>query len=206
MSIGLYTGTMEGSKREKFFDWFREAWWTDLIFGALIIFAGVNWVTPNHHDWDVLGLVTQDKRWEAYASLLSIVTFFAGFTSLSFAAYLGFKGRAMASLNKRAGKRLKTMWAGLIVMTWLSAVAVWVASIIDGRPDATAVWPRWLALAALCIMFVQLLRVMWLLFSLQEVQETEIEPARRTAATPITLARRRRPQAPPEDRDTSKPA
>lgn len=190
--MGEGEGVKEREKRSlaqaakaRWVDW----WWIDLIVVAVAVLVCLLVVRPGT-GVDALGRLSLGERRLLYTDLLTIATFFAGFASVAFTAYLGLSGRSVELVRRLSGERILRVWIAEISIPWFAALGIWIASLLDaGTPPTNPA--RWFALGAMLLIALVVARSTWLFGSLAGLALEKPAPATiATAATPITSRRR----------------
>jgi hypothetical protein len=138
---------------------------------------------------DLLGHLNLDDRRDAYTDLLTITTLFAGFSTLATATYLGWSSRGVTAVRALVGADLMKLWLSATCLPWVCSVAIFVSSLVD-RGDPTPTNPaRWVAVGALIVLAQQLVRVLFLFYSLAIIEQKPKNPVRPVADEPIGMRR-----------------
>jgi hypothetical protein len=135
---------------------------------------------------DVLGQLGLADRRAAYANMLQLTAIFAGFSGVGFAIYLGLGSRAVRQIKLSAGVPLLRVWLAALVTPWVCTLVLVFCGIMDrgGKDSGNVV--RWVALAALGLVILQLGRIVWVFYELavtdlkaeKDVRLEESEPIR----------------------------
>ncbi|MBE9938917.1 hypothetical protein [Cellulosimicrobium cellulans] len=163
-------------------------WWLDLLLAGALASAGALLIATGT-GVDILGKQSLADRRLSYQDLLTIVTFFAGFNTLAFTTYLGFRGRLLDLVRKNAGERIHRVWIAATAIPWIAALVIWVASVMDaGSPPTNPA--RWVALGAALVIALSVARSTWLFSQLVSLSSSRSRPTLETATKAITSSNR----------------
>lgn len=164
-----------------------EAWWIDLPVVAMVTVAVAS-TTEVGRGIDLLGAVELTRRTAAMTSLITICSFFAGFTTLAFSVYLGMKSKGVQALRKVVGGRLLHLWLAQLATPWLATLAIWVAALADrGITAPTNDW-RWVAMAAVLAVVVSLGRSVYIFAQLATLESSDPVIGRPTTERPLRVS------------------
>ena len=135
--------------------WWIQWWWIDaLLAAALVIIFRES--SRSGTGTDVLGQLALADRRGVYANMLQLTAIFAGFSGVGFAIYLGLGSRAVRQIKMSAGVPLLRVWLAALVTPWFCALILVFCGITDRGGKDSANLTRWVALAALAVVILQL--------------------------------------------------
>lgn len=140
-------------------------WWADFLLATALIIILRQTAHPGT-GVDVLGELTLTARQTAYADALQLTAVFGGFSTVAFTIYLGLTSRTVQRVKAAAGTPLLKVWIAALVTPWLCAV-VMVSCVVTDRGDgASANLTRWVAIGALTVVLLQMIRLIWIFYQL----------------------------------------
>jgi hypothetical protein len=140
-------------------------WWIDPLIGAALAVVLANSGHPGT-GVDVLGELNLAARQASYVNMLQLAVIFAGFSGVGFAIYLGLGSRAVSQIKISIGTPLLRVWISALVTPWLCALALVACGITDRGGIKSFNDTRWIAIAALAIVFLQMARIVWIFYQL----------------------------------------
>ena len=162
-----------------------DAWWLDALL-VLSVFLAVTLFPVISDRVDLLGRLTLERRLDAYTDLITIAALLGGFSSLAFTTYLGWSSRGIRRVKSKIGLRLLVVWLSCIATPWVCALLIWFAKILDEGPVASENDARWLALAALVLLLISLLRSLIIFVDLAKYNDED--PQQNFPQTSASLA------------------
>lgn len=157
--------------------WWVQWWWTDLLLAAALTVI-LHETAHAGTGVDVLGALKLTDRQSIYADALQMTAIFGGFSTVAFTVYLGLSSRSVRRIKVAAGKPLLNAWIASLVTPWLCAV-VMVCCVATDRGDAgSANLTRWVAIAALVIVLLQMVRLVWIFYQLAAADLEESTPVK----------------------------
>jgi hypothetical protein len=115
---------------------------------------------------DVLGQLLLADRRNVYTDALQLTTLFAGFNSVGFTIYLGFSSRNIRRIKQAVGASLLKVWIAALVTPWMCAIIMVCCYVTDRGGKGSGNLTRWIAIAALTIVVLQMIRIVWIFFQL----------------------------------------
>lgn len=174
------------------FAWWIQWWWVDPVIAALTV-GILRESLRTGTGADILGQLNLADRRSNYANMLQLAAIFAAFSGAGLLIYLGFTSRRVEHIRAQAGIALLRVWLAALVTPWLCALILVFCGITDrgGKDSSNAT--RWVALAALLVVVLQIARVIWILYQLAV---TEFSSANDAASTsrPVRIIRRQSPK------------
>lgn len=115
---------------------------------------------------DVLGQLGLADRRTVYADALQLTAIFAGFSGVAFAIYLGFGSRNVRRIKVSAGASLLKVWLSALITPWICAVIMVCCAVTDRGGKGSGDVTRWVAIAALLVVVLQMARIIWIFYQL----------------------------------------
>lgn len=175
---------LRGSRFQRHLGILERAWWIDVLVAAIVSVGGI-WLS-HAAGFMPFAYVADPQMLSLFGQLLSLATFFAGFTTVAFTTYLSMKGDVTRQLKRAKGREVLRVWLQVILLSWVASLMMWVANVGLAEP-LPAIWGRWLAMGALALLVIQLGRVVALFWMMASLEHVETRPARPTAARPIGI-------------------
>lgn len=165
-------------------------WWTDgLIAGGLALILGCS--SRPGTGVDLLGALKLPARLAAYDNMLQLTVIFAGFSGVGFTIYLGLSSRAVQQIKTRAGKALLRVWMAAIVIPWVCALMLVLCGITDRGGLETHNLTRWIAVAAINLVILQMARIVWIFYQLAAIElDGGAAASPRTSSEEVRVIRR----------------
>jgi hypothetical protein len=164
-------------------------WWLDLPVAGLGVILIAARVRPGT-GVDLLGQLDLETRRAIYTDLMQIAALFAGFSGVIFAVYLGLSSRGVRQVKDMVGKQLLTMWLFALTVPWVAALLLILAKVLDRGEMASPNVARWLAVAAVVLVAIELLRILWIFYQIAVIDLRGVQPARPIRTRPIELTRK----------------
>ena len=126
-----------------------------------------------------------------YANMLQVTAIFAGFSGVAFAVYVGLGSRSVRQIKSRAGAPLLRVWLAALVTPWVCAIVLVFCGITDSGKRGSENIARWIALAALLVVVLQMIRIAWVFY---EIAVIDLGPSQTVAAVadkPVQVVQRR---------------
>lgn len=172
--------------REWVVDRWVQWWWLDVPLAAVLV-ATLALIPRIDPVVDLLGGLNLDDRRSAYEDLLNITTLFAGFSTLATATYLGWSSKGLTAVRSLVGADLLRLWLSATSLPWMLAVVIWIVKLVD-RGDPVPTNPaRWVAVGCLIVLAEQLVRVLYLFYSLAMIEQKPSKPVRAVAPRSIGM-------------------
>lgn len=124
---------------------------------------------------DVLGQLKLADRRAVYADALQLTAVFAGFSGVAFTIYLGLGSRNVRRVKVSAGTSLLRVWLAALITPWVCAVIMICCAATDRGDEASRNITRWVAIAALIVVVLQMVRIVWIFYQLAV---TDLEASR----------------------------
>lgn len=150
---------------ERTLAWWIQLWWADVVVATLLVVI-LRVAARRGTGVDLLGGLTLSDRLAVYTNMLQLTAIFAGFSGVGFAIYVGLDSRRVRQVKSTAGSPLLRVWVAALVMPWLCALILVFCGITDRGQAASHNFTRWIALAALVIVFLQMVRIVWIFYQL----------------------------------------
>jgi hypothetical protein len=160
------------------FAWWVQWWWTDLIMAAALVII-LRQTAHAASGSDVLGQLKLADRRAVYADGLQLTTIFAGFSTVAFTIYLGLGSRGVRRIKVSVGVSLLRVWLAALITPWVCAVILICCVVTDRGDRASGNVTRWVAIAALLIVVLQMVRIVWIFYQLAI---TDLESAKPVAS------------------------
>jgi hypothetical protein len=164
--------------------WWIQWWWVDALLAATIavllresLRAGTG--------ADLLGELKLVDRLAAYTNMLQLTAIFAGFSGVGFAIYVGLNSRSVQKVKVQAGAPLLRVWLAALVTPWICTLTLVFCGITDRGDKDSANFTRWVALAALTVVVLQLARIVWIFYQLSAAEFEAARPITTSAAEPV---------------------
>jgi hypothetical protein len=158
--------------------WWIQWWWADALLATAIAIILRESLRPATGA-DLLGQLGLADRRAAYANMLQLTAIFAGFSGVGFAIYLGLGSRSVQQIKTSAGAPLLRVWIAALVTPWICTLVLVFCGITDRGGRGSANFTRWVAIAALAVVVLQLARIIWIFYQLAL---TDLEAAKPAAA------------------------
>lgn len=167
-----------------------DAWWLDAVL-VCVALAAVLVIPAVWAHLDLLGRLDLDRRLGIYSDLITISSLLGGFSTLAFSAYIGWTGRGIDRVKRKIGRPLMVVWMTCLATPWVAALAIGVAKIFDDGPAWTSNPSRWIALAALALVILALVRTIVIFVVLADLRDNQGAPTKTFNTTMLAV---------PEDR------
>lgn len=145
--------------------WWVQWWWIDLLLATVLAIV-LHQIAHHGTGADALGALKLSDRQAAYADVLQMSAVFGGFSAVAFTVYLGLNGRRVSRIKATAGKPLLNAWIASLVTPWLCAVVMVCCVVTDRGDHGSGNLTRWVALAALVAVLLQMIRLIWIFYQL----------------------------------------
>jgi hypothetical protein len=145
--------------------WWIQWWWTDLLLAAAVVVVLAESAHPGT-GVDVLGQIDLADRQGAYTDALQLTSIFAASNGVVFAIYLGFASRRVQQVKIAVGVSLLKVWLAALILPWVCAIIIVGCDVTDRGGHASGNVSRWVAIAALIVVFLQVIRIMWVFYQL----------------------------------------
>ncbi|MGC4782007.1 hypothetical protein ACLQ3A_10210 [Micromonospora zamorensis] len=165
-------------------------WWAD-VAAVVAVTAVCAWTVAPGTGADLMGQLSLADRRNVYTDLLTLTTIFAGFGGVVFAIFIGLQSRSVREIKSQVGEHLLRVWLSALLAPWVSAFAIITAKILDRGGKGSVNEARWIAVAAMSLVALQLLRVLWVFYSLATIDSQDGDPTIPTAAEPARIGKRR---------------
>jgi hypothetical protein len=160
----------------RLYAWWVQWWWTDLIMATALVVILRQTAHPATGS-DVLGQLKLADRQAVYTDALQLTAIFAGFSGVAFTVYLGFGSRNVRRVKVSAGASLLRVWLAALITPWACAVIMICCVVTDRGDKASHNITRWVVIAALLVVILQMVRIIWIFYQLAV---TDLE-----ASTPV---------------------
>jgi hypothetical protein len=140
-------------------------WWIDLLLAATVTVILRQLLRPATGA-DVLGQLDLADRRAAYTNMLQVTAIFAGFSGVGFTIYLGLGSRSVHQIKSTAGMPLLRIWVAALVTPWACTLILVFCDITDRGGRASDNVSRWVAIGALALVVLQLVRIIWVFYQL----------------------------------------
>ena len=170
--------------------WWIQWWWIDVVLAAAIAIVLHESLRPGTGA-DVLGQLKLADRLSAYTNMLQLTVIFAGFSGVGFAIYLGLNSRNVRQIKVSAGAPLLRVWLAALVTPWACALVLVFCGITDRGDRDSGNVTRWVAIASLAIVVLQLARIVWIFYQLAITDLEAAKPGATATAEPIRTVGRR---------------
>jgi choline-glycine betaine transporter len=164
--------TLSGVVRDKakaaatrLYAWWVQWWWTDLVVATALVVILRQTAHPATGS-DALGQLTLADRRAIYADTLQLTAVFAGFSGVAFTIYLGLGSRKVSRVKVSAGVPLLRVWLAALITPWICAVIMICCAVTDRGDKASGNITRWVAIAALLVVILQMIRIVWIFYQL----------------------------------------
>lgn len=138
---------------------------------------------------DLLGRLPLADRRSVYTDMLQLATIFGGFGGVIFSVYLGMQGRRIRTIKQHVGVPLLRVWLFALTVPWVSAVMLIIARILDRGAIRSENFARWIAVAALALVVLQLVRSLWVFYQLAAIDLQGDAPTIKTSQNPVRVNR-----------------
>lgn len=157
--------------------WWIQWWWIDLVLAAALVVALAETARPATGA-DLLGQLGLADRRAMYTNALQLTAIFAGFNGVAFTINLGFSSRSVRRIKTSAGAPLLRVWVAALVTPWVCAVILVCCGATDRGGKGSSNLTRWVAVAALIVVLLQMIRVIWVFYQLAvaDLESTEPQP------------------------------
>lgn len=145
--------------------WWIQWWWLDAFLAAALVVI-LHESSRSGTGVDVLGRLGLSDRRAVYTNMLQLTAIFAGFSGVGFAIYLGLGSRAVRQIKLSAGAPLLRVWLAALVIPWICALILVFCGVTDRGGRDSGNLTRWVALAALAVVVLQLARIVWVFYEL----------------------------------------
>jgi len=170
--------------------WWIQLWWADVVVAALFVAVLYLAARPGT-GVDLLGGLALSARLSVYTNMLQLTAIFAGFSGVAFAIYVGLDSRMVRQVKSTAGSPLLRVWIAALVTPWLCALVLVFCGATDRGQGASHNFTRWVALAALVLVILQMVRIVWIFYQLAVTDVRGEEVAKpRVSAEEIRVVRR----------------
>jgi len=177
--------------------WLMERWvrWWGLDVAVVVIVGAVGaWRVAPGTGIDIMGQLSLADRRNVYTDMLSLTTIFAGLGGVIFAIFIGLQSRSIGEIKEKVGERLLRVWISALLSPWASAFVIIAAKIVDRGGRRSPNEARWVVVAAISLVALQLLRILWVFYQLALVDNNGNKPVIPVSATPATIRAVRRPK------------
>jgi hypothetical protein len=161
------------------------------VVAVVVVTAVCVWKVAPGTGVDFMGQLSLADRRNVYTDLLTLTTIFAGFGGVVFAIFIGLQSRSVREIKAKVGENLLRVWLSALLSPWVGAFAIVVAKVIDRGGKGSPNEARWIAVAAMGLVALQLLRILWVFYSLATIESRDGQPTIPTAAQPARIGRRR---------------
>ncbi len=117
--------------------------------------------------------------------MLQLTVIFAGFSGVGFAIYLGLGSRSVRQIKLAAGAPLLRVWIAALVTPWLCALILVFCGVTDRGPAGSRNDTRWVAIAALAVVFLQMARIVWIFYQLAVTELESARPAKNVSSDEV---------------------
>jgi hypothetical protein len=177
--------SLEGMSRERTlwtivtrpYAWWVQWWWTDLLL-ALALTAILHQTDHVGTGVDVLGALKLTDRQATYTDALQMTAVFGGFSTVAFTIYLGLNSRSVRRIKVAAGKPLLKAWIASLVTPWVCAIVMVCCVVTDRGDSGSGNLTRWVAIAALVVVLLQMIRLVWIFYQLAIADLEESAPVK----------------------------
>jgi hypothetical protein len=145
--------------------WWVQWWWIDFLLATALVVI-LHQIAHHGAGADALGALKLSDRQAAYADALQMTAVFGGFSAVAFTVYLGLSGRSVRRIKAAAGKPLLNAWIASLVTPWICAVVMVCCVVTDRGDGGSGNLTRWVALAALAVVLLQMVRLVWIFYQL----------------------------------------
>lgn len=149
----------------RLYAWWVQWWWTDLIMAAVVVIILRQTAHPATGS-DVLGQLKLADRQVVYTDALQLTAIFAGFSGVAFTIYLGLGGRSVRRVKVSAGASLLKVWLAALITPWACAIIMICCLVTDRGDKGSGNITRWVALGALLVVVLQMIRIVWIFYQL----------------------------------------
>ncbi|HMM83509.1 MAG TPA: hypothetical protein PJ998_10060 [Terrimesophilobacter sp.] len=164
-------------KLQKAWDRIFDAWWLDFAF-VIVALSAVLIIPVVSSRVDLLGHLGLARRVGVYSDMITIASLLGGFSTLAFSAYIGWTGRGVERVKRAIGRKLMIVWIASIATPWIAALAILIAKIQDSGAAWTPNPSRWIALAAVALVILSLIRTVMIFVILADLKDNQAAPTK----------------------------
>jgi hypothetical protein len=157
--------------------WWVQCWWTDLLLAAALTVI-LHETAHAGTGVDVLGALKLADRQAVYTDALQLTAVFGGFSAVAFTVYLGLNSRTVRRIKVNSGKPLLNVWIASLVTPWLCAVVMVCCVATDRGDSGSGNLTRWVAFAALTVVLLEMIRLIWIFYHLAVAELGESTPTK----------------------------
>lgn len=173
----------------RLYAWWVQWWWTDFLLAAALVVILRQTSHPGT-GVDVLGQLQLADRQAAYADVLQLTALFGGFSTVAFTVYLSLSSRNVRKVKVAVGIPLLRVWIAALVTPWLCAVVMVCCVVTDRGDQGSGNFTRWIAFAALVIVLLQMVRIVWIFYQLAIVDIQETTPVKSVSDKEVQVVSR----------------
>ena len=175
----------------RLYAWWIQWWWVDFVVAAILVSA-LHQAAHAGSGSDVLGELKLADRQSAYADALQMTSVFGGFSTLAFTIYLGLNSSTVKRIKVAAGVPLLKVWIAALVTPWLCAVLMVCCVVTDRGDQGSSNVTRWVAIAALVVVLLQMVRIIWIFYQLAVADTQGSGPAKAVSDEEVRIVTSRR--------------
>lgn len=140
---------------------------------------------------DLLGQLGLADRRSVYADALQLTSIFAAFNGIAFTVYLGFNSRVVRLIKTYADAPLIRVWIAALVTPWVCALIMVCCAATDRGGKGSDNLTRWVAFAALIVVLLQMIRIIWIFYELATVDLGRDKPEATVSDEEVRVVRPR---------------